>query len=196
MDDYGTECSCNHLTHFAVLVQFDANAGGSNSLLTKVRPNSNMFRFFVVVVVVVLSEILLKLILSMRKYPVRLFNMETCPCAQSSNLCEAEVICLFTCLFIYFFIKADESTLIILTRVGLVLSLIGITLTIICYVFLAWVHFLFSVIMLPFSSGPFNVSFTCFIIILQKFYSSGAHNRESTAFILSMSLPFHRGSYL
>ena len=57
MDDYGTECSCNHLTHFAVLVQFDANAGGSNSLLTKVSPKSNMFRF--VVLVVVLSEILL-----------------------------------------------------------------------------------------------------------------------------------------
>ncbi|XP_074607789.1 adhesion G-protein coupled receptor D1-like isoform X5 [Acropora palmata] len=67
MDNYGTECSCNHLTHFAVLVQFDASAGGSNSLLT----------------------------------------------------------------------KADESALIILTRVGLVLSLIGIALTIICYVFLA-----------------------------------------------------------
>ena len=194
MDDYGTECSCNHLTHFAVLVQFDANAGGSNSLLTKVRPNSNMFRFFVVVVV--LSEILLKLVLSMHTYPVRMFNMDTSPCAQSSNLCEAEVICLFTYLFIYLFIKADESTLIILTRVGLVLSLVGITLTIICYVFLAWVPFFFSVIMLPFISGPFNVSFNCFVIILQKFYSSGAHNRESTAFILSMSLPFHRGSYL
>ncbi|XP_044181447.1 adhesion G-protein coupled receptor D1-like [Acropora millepora] len=67
MDNYGTECSCNHLTHFAVLVQFDASAGGSNSLLT----------------------------------------------------------------------KADESALIIITRVGLVLSLIGIALTIICYVFLA-----------------------------------------------------------
>ncbi|XP_015757727.1 PREDICTED: adhesion G protein-coupled receptor L4-like [Acropora digitifera] len=67
MDNYGTECSCNHLTHFAVLVQFDASAGGSNSLLT----------------------------------------------------------------------KADESALIIVTRVGLVLSLIGIALTITCYVFLA-----------------------------------------------------------
>lgn len=43
MDNYGTECSCNHLTHFAVLVQFDANAGGSNSLLTRVRPIANMF---------------------------------------------------------------------------------------------------------------------------------------------------------
>ena len=73
----------------------------------------------------------------MRTYLVRMFNMETCPYAQSRYLCEAEVICLFTYLFIDLFIKADESTLIILTRVGLVLSLIGITLTIICYVFLA-----------------------------------------------------------
>ncbi|XP_068737668.1 adhesion G protein-coupled receptor L4-like isoform X3 [Montipora capricornis] len=68
MDDSVTECSCNHLTHFAVLVQFDASsAGNKDSLIT----------------------------------------------------------------------KTDEDILIVITRVGLVLSLIGITLTIICYVFFA-----------------------------------------------------------
>ncbi|XP_068706843.1 adhesion G protein-coupled receptor L4-like isoform X1 [Montipora foliosa] len=68
MDDSVTECSCNHLTHFAVLVQFDDNtAGNKASLIT----------------------------------------------------------------------KTDEDILIVITRVGLVLSLIGITLTIICYVFFA-----------------------------------------------------------
>ena len=70
-------------------------------------------------------------------------------------------------LFVHLFIKVDESALIIITRVGLVLSLIGIALTIICYVFLAWVHFLFSLIMLPISSGRFNVSFICFVTVLQ-----------------------------
>ena len=38
MDDSVTECSCNHLTHFAVLVQFDASsAKNKDSLITKVR---------------------------------------------------------------------------------------------------------------------------------------------------------------
>lgn len=68
MDDSVTKCSCNHLTHFAVLVQFDASsAKNKDSLIT----------------------------------------------------------------------KTDEDILIVITRVGLVLSLIGITLTIICYVFFA-----------------------------------------------------------
>ena len=31
----------------------------------------------------------------MRAYRARVLNMETCPSAQSSNLCEAEVICSF-----------------------------------------------------------------------------------------------------
>ena len=38
MNDSVTVCSCNHLSHFAVLVQFDDNtAGNKDSLITKVR---------------------------------------------------------------------------------------------------------------------------------------------------------------
>ena len=36
MDNTNTECTCNHLTHFAVLMQFDAKAGPGNDTITKV----------------------------------------------------------------------------------------------------------------------------------------------------------------
>ncbi|KAJ7361930.1 hypothetical protein OS493_014577 [Desmophyllum pertusum] len=35
MDNSQTECSCNHLTHFAVLMQFDTKSGSGNDVLTK-----------------------------------------------------------------------------------------------------------------------------------------------------------------
>ena len=38
MSNDKTECSCNHLTHFAVLMQFDSTSAGSSKIrITKVR---------------------------------------------------------------------------------------------------------------------------------------------------------------
>ena len=37
MDDSYTECTCNHLTHFAVLMQFDTEAGQGYDTISVVR---------------------------------------------------------------------------------------------------------------------------------------------------------------
>lgn len=38
MSNDKTECSCNHLTHFAVLMQFDSTSAGRSKIrITKVR---------------------------------------------------------------------------------------------------------------------------------------------------------------
>ena len=36
MDKSHTECTCNHLTHFAVLMQFDTDSGSGSSTISLV----------------------------------------------------------------------------------------------------------------------------------------------------------------
>ena len=109
MDKSQTECNCNHFTHFAVLMQFDT-ASGPEYEISEVGSNVTLADTWHIVT-----------------YSENFGNRRLMKYFSQCNTCK--VIHLF-----FYPLKTDEKALEIITYLGLTLSLLGITLTIISYV--------------------------------------------------------------